>query len=156
MTALGTALTVAAAVSAGTAGGVYLTFSTMIMPSLRKRPAAEAVATMQRINEMAEKPPFMIVFFGGAATAAAVIFTQLVTEEPPNSDPSRLIGAGLALASFLTTLALNVPRNNALVRNSTNHPATAWHAFDPVWSHANHARGALAILGSAALTASLA
>jgi uncharacterized membrane protein len=60
MNALATALTAAAAVGAGTAGGVYLAFSAMVSPALRARPAAEAVATMQRINEQAVRAPFMV------------------------------------------------------------------------------------------------
>ena len=60
-------LPVAAGVGSAAAGGVYLAFSVMVMPTLRRKPAADAITTMTLINEKAVRAPFMILFFGTAA-----------------------------------------------------------------------------------------
>lgn len=152
---LGTALTIITAIGASLAGGIYLAFSTIVMPALRILPAGEASTTMRRINEMAVRAPFMSVFFGGAAAAAAVVVTQLVSDEPPTPGAIRTIGAGLVLASFVVTLVFNVPRNNVLASNTAASTTIAWETFDRGWSRANHLRGALAIVGAVVLTTSL-
>ena len=60
-----------------------------------------------------------------------------------------------ALASFVVTLAFNVPRNNVLASNTAASTTIAWETFDRGWSRANHLRGALAIVGAVVLTTSL-
>ncbi len=162
---LSTALTIAAATGAGITGGVYVAFSAMVMPALRKRPAGEAITTMGAINEMAVRAPFMTLFFGGALAAAAVIVTQIVGNEAAGVDLTRTLGAALALAGFVTTIAVNVPRNNVLASAAIARSASAhgnaesadkvWHGFDRIWSRANHVRGVVTMLGAIALTASL-
>ncbi|WP_157157011.1 anthrone oxygenase family protein [Diaminobutyricimonas sp. LJ205] len=153
MSAIETAVTASAAVGAGAAGGVYLAFSAMVSPVLRTRPAAEAVASMQRINEHAVRAPFMTVFFGGAAAASAVLVTELASG-PAGSNPARAIGSALALASFVTTVVANVPRNNALARADAGGADAAWKAFDRPWSRANHLRAVFALAGAALLALS--
>lgn len=54
----------------------------------------------------------MALLFGGAAAAAAVLVAQVAT----GRSPLALVGAGLALASFVVTVTVNVPLNNALAR----------------------------------------
>ncbi|WP_167043153.1 anthrone oxygenase family protein [Salinibacterium sp. ZJ454] len=154
MSALAAAVTAAAAVGAGAAGGVYLAFSAIVSPALRARPAAEAVANMQRINEHAVRAPFMTVFFGGAAAASAVLVTELATGQA-TENPARALGAALALASFATTVVANVPRNNALARAGSGAADAAWQAFDRPWSRANNVRAAFALAGATALVVSL-
>ncbi|WP_158252517.1 DUF1772 domain-containing protein [Cryobacterium sp. Y57] len=153
----GTAVTAAAAVGAGITGGVYFTFTTIVFPALRLRSAPEAVAVMQRVNEKAVRAPFMIVFFGGALAACAAAVTALLQDAGAGMVPVRVIGAGLTVASFITTILFNVPRNNALarIRPSNGDSADAWRSFDAGWSRANTTRATLAILGSAFLASSL-
>ncbi|WP_167138500.1 anthrone oxygenase family protein [Diaminobutyricimonas sp. TR449] len=153
MSAIETAVTAAAAVGAGAAGGVYLAFSAMVSPALRARPSADAVASMQRINEHAVRAPFMTVFFGGAAAASAVLVTELVTGQAAEN-PARTIGSALALASFVTTVVANVPRNNALARAGAGGADAAWHAFDHPWSRANNLRAGFALAGAVLLALS--
>ena len=153
----GTAVTVAAAVGAGVTGGVYFTFTTIVSPTLRLRSAPEAVAVMQRVNEKAVHAPFMIVFFGSALAACAAAITALIQDDGAAMVPIRVIGAGLTLASFATTMLFNVPRNTALarIRPSNVNAADAWRSFDAGWSRANTTRAVLAIVGSAFLASSL-
>ncbi|TFD46547.1 DUF1772 domain-containing protein [Cryobacterium frigoriphilum] len=158
----GTAATVAAVVGAGVAGGVYFTFSVIVSPALRRRSAPEAVAVMQRVNDNAVRAPFMIVFFGGALAACAAAVSALLPDADVGGVSARVasvrvIGAGLTLASFATTILFNVPRNQALARfrPSDRDAAGAWRSFDAGWSRANTTRAVLAIVGSAFLAASL-
>ena len=153
-----TAACAVAAVGAGAAGGVYLAFSAMVMPALNSRPAGEAVATMQRINEMAVRPPFMTVFFGGALASAVVAVSSITAGTVAQEGPLRVAGAGLALAGVAVTIGFNVPRNNALARIDAAGAGAAdsWRTFERAWNRANTVRCALSIAGAAALAASLA
>lgn len=152
------AITVTSAVCTGLAGGVYLAFSAIVMPALRTRPSKEAIATMQRINVSAVRPPFMIVFFGGAAASAALAIMELASGTIDIPSIARISGAVLALASFGITILRNVPLNNALaaVRSSANDSQPTWKRFDGPWSMANLVRGIAAGAATALLAASLA
>jgi uncharacterized membrane protein len=112
---------------------------------------------MQRVNEKALRPPFMIVFFGGALAACAAAVTAMLQDDSAGIVPVRVIGAGLTVASFATTILFNVPRNNALarIRPSAGDTDDAWRSFDAGWSRANTTRAVLAIVGSALLASSL-
>ena len=153
----GTTVTVAAAVGAGVAGGVYFTFTAIVSPALRLRSAPEAVAMMQRINEKAVQAPFMIVFYGGALAACAAAVTAMLQDAGDGMVPVRVIGGALTLASFVTTILFNVPRNMALarIRPSDGDADDVWRSFDAGWSRANTTRAVLAIVGSAFLASSL-
>jgi uncharacterized membrane protein len=71
----------AAGTGSAVVGGFYLAFSAVVMPALRRRPAAEAVATMVAINDKAVRPPFMVLFFGTFAACAAVVVTSALDRE---------------------------------------------------------------------------
>lgn len=134
-----------------------MAFSAMVLPALRKLPAADAVAAMQRINVAAVRPPFMVLFFGGAALSVGLVVTELSTGPFTGGSLTRVIGASLALASFGLTVAANVPVNNALasVTPADTGAAEAWQTFNDGWSRANLIRGVAAIAGAALLTGSL-
>lgn len=143
----------AAAVCAGAAGGVYVAFSAMVMPALNTRTGSEAIGAMQRINEMAVRPPFMVIFFGGAV-ASVVAGAAAGTSDTYGL--VRLVGAVLSLASFGVSVAVNVPLNNALARVPAGKgDVDAWRSFERSWTRANSVRGTLALAGAAALAGSL-
>lgn len=153
-----TAVTATSAICAGVAGGVYFAFSAMVMPALRALPASQSVSAMQRININAVRLPFMVVFFGGAAAAVAVVITELASGAATPAAPSRIIGAGLALAAFGITIVRNVPLNNTLARITPDMPdiEARWNIFSSAWSAANHARATAAIAATITLVVSLA
>ena len=155
MSAVEVALTIAAALGAGLAAGVYLAFSFLVLPAFRTLPAAAAVSAMQRINVSAVRAPFMTVFFGGAAASAAVIVLHLTSDAP--AGPTRILGAVLALAAVVITVVRNVPLNNALVRIDANAPGlmATWQSFDRSWSRANYARATVSVAAVIALIFSL-
>ena len=150
------ALETAALVGAAATGGIYLAFSMMVIPALRRCEVGTAVEVMQRVNELALRPPFMVLFFGGAAAAAGVALGEASTDRSLLS----LAGAGLALASFVVTITTNVPHNTRLAAVAGGGPAAtaaaAWSRFERGWTRANSVRGAASIGGALALAASLA
>jgi uncharacterized membrane protein len=67
-------LTVATALGAGLGAGVYLAFSTFVMPGLRKLPPAHAISAMSSINKAApSNPPLMLVLFGTGIVCVLVM-----------------------------------------------------------------------------------
>lgn len=139
--------TVVAAVSAGVLGGVYLAFSVMVLPALRAGGPVEAVATMRSINRLAVRPPFMTVFFGSALSAVVAVVADAVA----GAQPLVIVGGVLALASFVVTVARNVPLNDGLAGDAPD-----WPRFEPRWRVANHVRAALAVAAAACFGTGLA
>ncbi|MBN9791650.1 MULTISPECIES: DUF1772 domain-containing protein [unclassified Pseudonocardia] len=125
---------------AGLLGGVYLAFSVAVLPALRRRPAAEAVAVMRGVNRVIVNPVFGTLFAGTALLAGAVTVAGAL-----GGQPLRIAGGVAVLAGFAVTAAVNIPLNNALERDGD------WAAFAPRWSAANHLRGAFSALGVALL-----
>ncbi|GAB3550697.1 hypothetical protein GCM10027404_18400 [Arthrobacter tumbae] len=147
-----TVATTTAAVCAGATGGVYVAFSTMVMPALNSRAGSEAIGAMQRINVLAVRPPFMVLFFGGAVASVVAGATSGMSDA---QGLLRLTGAALSLASFGVTVVVNVPLNNRLARVSGAADPAAWQSFAQPWARANTLRGLLALAGAAALAGSL-
>ncbi|AQP51074.1 DUF1772 domain-containing protein [Tessaracoccus flavescens] len=82
----------------------------------------------------------MALLFGGAAAAAAVLVAQVAT----GRSPLALVGAGLALASFVVTVTVKVPLNNVLARAVGD---GGWPRFARRWGRANLLRAALSAAG---------
>ncbi|SEE44284.1 Uncharacterized membrane protein [Arthrobacter alpinus] len=152
------AITTTSLVFTGLAGGVYLAFSAIVMPALRTLPSKHAIATMQRINVSAVRPPFMIVFFGGAAASAVLAIMELAPGTLNFPSVARISGAVLALTSFGITILRNVPLNNALAAmgSSAADSQETWKRFDGPWSTANFVRGIAAVAATGVLALSLA
>ena len=133
-----------AATATGLTAGVYLAFSTMVMPALARTPPNSALAMMQRINDLAVRPVFMIVFFGAAVGSALVLFTAWWPGG--NRDAGATIAAVLSLASFVTTVAVNVPRNRRIAGLNPDSAADrgTWLALSRQWSRGNHVRAVCA------------
>lgn len=157
MSLLGTAATLAAAVTTGLTGGAYLAFTVMVLPALDGAAASDAIATMQRVNVAAVRPPFMIVFFGSVLTAVAAAVSTLAAGDPTGTRALRLAGAGLAVGAFVITVAVNVPLNDGLaaIPPGTPDASGAWAQYSRSWGGANLIRGLVSVAGCAALVASI-
>ncbi|WP_052067997.1 anthrone oxygenase family protein [Rhodococcoides fascians] len=148
--------TTTSAVGCGLTAGVLLAFSVGVMPALRTRPAADAAATMQQINNVIVSPVFLTVFLGAAAAAAAV--AAAVTSLASGGDSGTLVVAGAVVyvvGCVAVTVAINVPLNDSLasVDPSSSHGASVWADYLTRWTRWNHARTAAATLACAVLTA---
>ncbi len=147
MVSLVAVLTVVVAVGSGVMSGVFFAFSVAVIPALRRRPATEAVATMQEINRVIVSPLFLLVFLG-----TAVVGITIVVLRP--TDALRVVGAALyVLGGFGLTAAVNIPLNNALDRVRPTSAEEGWGRFHRRWTLANHARGLACAAASVALVA---
>lgn len=137
------ALILVSLVMSGVVGGVFFIFSTTIMRSLSARPAEEAVATMNEINRVIVRTPFIALFLGNALISIFLIWLGLFD----NAVPDRwLVVSGAAsylVGGFLVTIIFNVPRNNALAAAEPRDPVAAeqiWQTYLREWTFWNHVR----------------
>lgn len=136
------ALTTVAVVGSGLVAGVYTTFSTMVVPALRRQDPRDAAAVMIAINRVAERGPFLLLFGGAAVAAAALGVSALV-----RSDPADGAVAAASLASTAITVAVNVPLNRRLEREPG-----FWIGYARTWAAWNSVR---ALAATAAVVVAL-
>jgi uncharacterized membrane protein len=143
-------LTRAGAVGTGLMAGLFLAFSTAVMPALERLPAHEGAAAMQHINRDIQNPWFVVAFLGSTIAAGAVAVSTVWTWDE-GSPGLRLAGGALfVLGNFVVTVAYHIPRNDRLDRS-----AAYWSTFLDEWVPANHVRTVLAASGCILLVLSL-
>lgn len=131
-------ITTVATVGSGLVAGVFVAFSVAVMPALRRRPAAEAVAVMQEVNRVIVKPVFLLLFLGTGvlAVVAAVV------------DARAVAGAVLYVVGSLgLTFVANVPLNNALDADGER----VWERYLSRWTGWNHVRSLATTAAATAL-----
>lgn len=148
------ALTLASAVSAGLMAGIYVAFSSMVMPGLRRLQPGEAVRSMNAINVAVINPWFLSAFLGSALLSlVSVVFAFARWGE---EEAIYLLIGGLLLifGSLGLTSGYHIPRNNALALVDPDAPEAKerWERYDAEWTSWNHVR-AVASLASAILLA---
>lgn len=150
------ALTVGSALFGAVMAGVYVGFDVIVMPGLRRLPAPAAVRAMQRINRAAVGPGFMVFFFGSAILAVAALVVASIASGPDTF--TRLLGNVLIASGLVTTIAINVPRNNAIDALDPDAAGTPerWSSLESGWRFGNRLRGATALAGAVALLLTLA
>jgi uncharacterized membrane protein len=151
MSSLTVVLAVVAAVGTAAMGGTFFAFSTFVMQSLRKRPAAEGAAAMQEINRTILGSGFMPVFLGTAALCLVAIVLAFVRWGEPGS--VFLLAGGLLYlgGNLLVTGAYNVPRNNALdALDASGLSAADWARWIAGWQAGNHIRTLTGLAATAA------
>jgi uncharacterized membrane protein len=151
------ALTLAAAVGAGTTGGVFFGFPALVMPALARLSAAGGIAAMQSINTAAVRPTFMTALFG---TGAACVPLTVAAFRTWGDRPAFLLAVGSTLFLVGTvglTAVRHVPLNEALAAVDP-HAALAekhWRNYLRRWTTANHLRTASALGATAAFALAL-
>jgi uncharacterized membrane protein len=137
-----TGLVVSTAVGCGLMAGIYVTFSAIVMPSLRQRPAAEGIGVMQTINVVIVNPLFLLLFLGTAATSLALIVVALRSPAPVAHLDVVAAGALYLIGSIVVTGVANVPRNDALDALDPDGvgAADAWSRYLGGWTAWNHVR----------------
>ena len=146
-------LTIATASGAGISGGVFFAFSTFVMPALKRLPHDQGIAAMQSINLKAVNPLFMVSLFGPAIGSFMLIASARSQRQEPASN-YLLIGGATYLFATAVTLAVNVPKNNALAKLDPASPsaAQAWATYATIWTTANHVRAIASIASAVLLT----
>jgi uncharacterized membrane protein len=138
------ALVVIGVLGTGLAAGVFYAFSTFVMRGLAALPPAQGAAAMQSVNGAAVRPPFMLLFAGTGVVCAVIAVVTFVVW-PAEATLELLLGSALYLfGAFGLTMAVNVPRNDALGRLApgTREAADYWPVYVREWTRWNHVRGA--------------
>lgn len=145
------AVTLSAAVGAGVIAGVFFVFSNFLMRVLDRRPASEAIATMQSINELIENPLFFLFFIGTALAGAVLGVYSLVSLDGP--ERTWLVAGGITyiVGAVLVTGAYHIPRNQALDRLDPQavDAADRWSSYLSEWLPVHHLRTLAAIASCA-------
>lgn len=151
MTSLGTALALVTATASGLTAGAFLGFSALVMPALRGRPPAEAVAAMQAVNLVAPRSLLMVPLLLSAAGCLVVGVHALATR--PVGQGLLLAGAVAGVAAFAVTAGYHVPRNDALALLDPAGPGTAaaWARYAAGWTALNSVRSVLGLVSAVAL-----
>ena len=137
-----------AIISFGFIGGVYFAFSFFVMQSLKKTRALDAIRTMNTINLMILKSPFMLLFFFSSFIAFILFLENLILYKLiSNEGFASLI---FLVGMFFCTAAKNVPLNNKLAvfdfNDSTYNPEIEWDDYYKNWIKWNHVRTASCFL----------
>jgi uncharacterized membrane protein len=151
------ASTLATALGCGLVAGVFFTFSSFVMPALKRLEPGQGIAAMQSINILAVTPAFMTALFGTAVACLGVVAWTAISS---GGRTTALVLAGGALyivGTIGVTIARNVPLNDRL---ATLHPqganaADRWKEYVATWTAWNHLRSAAALAAAATLTIAL-
>jgi uncharacterized membrane protein len=150
-------LTVLAALGSAIVGGAMYAFSSFVMSGLDRATPSQAVAAMNGINVTAVRAPFMIPFVGTALLSVALVVVGLVRWGRPGST-LLIVGALLyVVGAFVVTMAVNVPRNDALalVEPASAEAAARWATYYREWMIGNHVRTVAALAAAGVFVAAL-
>ena len=144
----------------GVLSGLYFIFSFCVMGALNAQPPAVAIQTMNTINTMIVNPPFLLVFMG-TPLLCGYMLRNCVKEGLGSSAENSCTAAGAAvllLGEFLLTLAVHIPKNNALAAHTVGsaNDAVVWAEYFTSWTSWNHVRMAASMATTVLLSAALA
>jgi uncharacterized membrane protein len=169
----------------GVLSGLYFIFSFCVMGALNAQPPAVAIQTMNTskprhspatssrlarprlsacncgsVNTMIVNPPFLLVFMG-TPLLCGYMLRNCVKEGLGSSAENSCTAAGAAvllLGEFLLTLAVHIPKNNALAAHTVGsaNDAVVWAEYFTSWTAWNHVRMAASMATTVLLSAALA
>jgi uncharacterized membrane protein len=145
-------LTWLAALGAALIAGAFFAFSSFVMGALGRLPAPQGIAAMQSINVVVINPIFLGVFAGTAIVCVLLAIAAIVGWGQPGAI-ALLAGAALyVVGTFIVTMTLNVPLNDALAAADPASDAGAelWGRYLADWTRWNTLRtvGSLGALGA--------
>jgi uncharacterized membrane protein len=149
------ALTIATAAGSALVAGVCFAFSAFVLRAIGSTGPHRAIATMQAVNRLAERPAFMLAFMGTALAAVALVGLALVRGE---ATPWLLAGCALYLVGMVgVTVAGNVPLNDTLaaVDPLAAGAAARWDDFAGPWGVLNAVRTVAAFAATVTLAVGL-
>ena len=146
-------LALTGAVGAGLAAGVYLVFSTFVMPGLRRTPHAQAISTMNAITKAAPANPLLMVVLFGTGIVSVLLLVAGVRHRDDPAAAWQIAGAALYLVSVLILVGYHIPHNNQLLKADPNGAGAGatWSHFYSGWMIWNHLRTLTAAGGAVSL-----
>lgn len=151
------ALTAVAAFGAGLSAGVYLAFSTFVMPGLRKQSPPHAIRAMNSINKAAPSNPLLMLLLVGTGIVCVLLIITACRHRGDAAAEWQIAGAALYLISVLILVGYHVPHNNQLMVVDPNAAGgdAAWSHFYSAWMVWNHLRTLAAATGTISLVLAL-
>ena len=151
ITPLASVLEWASALGCALMAGVFFAFSSFVMPALARLGAPHGIETMQAINRAALQVPFLSAFVGTAVACALLAALSLAQLAEPRARYRLAAAALYLLGTFVLTIVVHVPRNEALDRldPSSGAAATEWLRYLAEWTVWNHMRAGAALLALA-------
>ena len=144
---------IVAVVSAGLGSGIFLAFSSGVMPGLRRADDPAYVAAMRGINIAVINPAFLLPIFLTPVLIGAAAVVAFISGASTTGVLLLVGGALFLIGGVLLTGARNIPLNNALEASKGSDPASARAAFDRPWRASNHVRTLLTLAGFAVAVA---
>jgi uncharacterized membrane protein len=145
MTTLQGAVLVAATLAMGMMAGVFFAYTTAVMPGLRRTDDRTFVAAFQWIDRSIVNPVFLSLFLGALPLTglAAVLF--LVDDDGGDVAPWTIAAFVLYLYVVVSTLRVNMPRNDATKQAGdpdeiADLAAVRQRFGEDVWTRWNHIR----------------
>ncbi|PZG32373.1 hypothetical protein C1I98_29495 [Spongiactinospora gelatinilytica] len=129
---------------AGAVAGVFYAFSVSVMRGLDAIDPREAARAMRSINRKILDPLFLGPFMGAPVLAAATGGLLLTLDRTDAVIAFFAAAAVYAFGTFLPTVVINVPMNEALARASVpddaGGAAALWAGYSPRWTRWNTIR----------------
>ncbi len=147
-------VTLATALGTGVLGGVFVGFSTFVMPGFDRLAAGDAVRAMQAVNVTAPRGLAVPLVVSGLGSLA--VGGWALARSSGSTRALLVAGALTGVVALGVTAAYHVPRNDALDRvdaGSAPAAAAAWQGYAPGWVAMNHVRAALSLASAGLLVA---
>lgn len=144
----------AAAIGSGVLGGLFFSWSNMVMPAFARIPAQAGIAAMNAANQTVYNPLFFL-FFMGVPLLSLVLAVYAAMNLGQAGSPALIAGAVLiTVGMFAVTMAANVPMNEALASLDPNGAAAAdyWQVVLDRWPLWNHVRTTACLTAALAFT----
>jgi uncharacterized membrane protein len=151
-------LTFVTALGSAVAAGAFFAFSNFVMRALGRIPAAAGIRAMQEINVTVINRWFMTALFGTGVACLALVVVALLDWEGSYGPYLVSSGALYVVGTVVVTMALNVPRNQALARvePGSGEGAAVWDRYLAEWTRWNSVRTVASLATTAALIAGIA
>src|SRR4051794_40741189 len=128
-----------ATLTTGLLAGLYYAYACSVMPGLARTDDHTFVSAMNHINDAIQNPVFFVTFVGAPAATALLAWRE---RRAPRTDRRWVrIALGLNVLALITTMAINVPLNDALAKDGDRD------AFEGAWVVWNVVR-AVAVTGA--------
>lgn len=150
-------VTLLSALGCGLIAGAFFAFSSFVMKALGRLPPEQGIAAMQSINVVVINPVFLGVFVGTAIACGVLAVSSLFRLHAAGSGYVLAGGALYVIGTFVVTMTMNVPRNNALAAADPKSAdgASIWADYLSSWTAWNTVRTIAALLACASLIAAL-
>lgn len=136
----------ASALGCGLVAGVFFAFSSFVMPALGRVAAPTGILAMQAINRAALSKAFLSAFVGTAVLCGLLGLLSLGQLGEARARFRLAAGGVYLVGTFVLTMVVHVPRNEALERvdPASSAAAAQWLTYLAEWTTWNHVRGAAA------------